>query len=86
MFEGVVGELRAVVRRSVAVITGSIECDRAVTCGTEMQSGEYTEPPPDIARYLLNNSANTSLSHLSVDHSLAAMLTFNTTTGKSPDR
>lgn len=32
MFEGVVGELRTVVCRSVAVITGSIECNRAVTC------------------------------------------------------
>lgn len=32
MFEGMVGELRAVVCRSVTVITGSIECNCAVTC------------------------------------------------------
>lgn len=32
MFEGMVGELRAVVCRSVTVITGSIECNRTVTC------------------------------------------------------
>lgn len=38
MFERVVGELRAVVCRSVAVITGSIECNRAVTCDTEREA------------------------------------------------
>lgn len=43
MLEGVVGELRAVVCGSVAVITGPVECDRAVTCNTEIKSSEHTE-------------------------------------------
>ena len=38
VFERVVGELRAVVCRSVAVITGSIERNRAVTCDTERKT------------------------------------------------
>lgn len=41
MFEGVAGELRAVVRGSVAVITGSIESDCAVTCNTEKRRRHY---------------------------------------------
>lgn len=45
MFE-VVGELRAVVWRSVAVIRGSIECNRAVTCHTELLRVRHDTQPP----------------------------------------
>lgn len=40
VFEGVVGELRAVVRWSVSIIAGAVEADRAVTCDTQTQRVE----------------------------------------------
>lgn len=46
VFEGVVGELGAVVCRSVTVITGSIKRDRAVTCQRENQSHSQLICPP----------------------------------------
>lgn len=68
MFEGVVGELRAVVCRSVAVITGSVECDRAVGCDTETKSSEYTELASETTSLTLEPGA-TSVGH-QLDHQL----------------
>lgn len=50
VFEGVVGELRAVVCRSVTVITGSIERNSAVTCDTQTESSEYTQSQNRLCR------------------------------------